>query len=115
MPYLAPFFDLKPKKSNITEVPWNILYASLFFGTDSTACQGNQHLNSAGQGVKQTDVATFESFFADFVDFYRQYPKIAGATVISRFPNNAPVAVPDEDTAYAYRDIKTHLYVFPPS
>ena len=94
-------------------VPWNKLYASLFFGADVSSCLDNQHLNAGGQGLKQTDVATFESFFADLTDFYRQHPQITGAWVSSRFPNQAVMAVPDDETAYAYRDIKTHLYVTP--
>ena len=111
MPYLQPFFDLKPQVTNITMVPWNLLYASLFFGTDSTSCEDNLHLNSAGQGLRQTDVATWETFFADLTDFLRRHPEIDGSCVASRFPNQAVLAVPDEDTAYPYRDIKTHLYV----
>lgn len=94
-------------------VPWNKLYAALFYGTDVTSCLNNQHVNSGGQGLRQTDVATYESFFADLTDFYRQNPEIGGAFIASRFPNQAVLAIPDEETAYPYRDIKTHLYVTP--
>lgn len=92
-------------------VPWNKLYTALFFGTDRTSCLDNQHLSTAGVGLRQIDVATFESFFTDLTDFYRQHPEINGAFVASRYPTQAVVGVPDEQTAYSYRDIKTHLYV----
>ena len=111
MPYLQPFLNLKTLQVNISMVPWNKLYTAVFFGTDVTSCLSNHHLNSAGQGLKQTDVATFESFFTDFTDFYRQHLEINGAFVATRYPNQAVLAVPDEETAYPYRDIKTHLYV----
>lgn len=113
MPYLEPFFELNPLRTNITMVPWNRLYAALFFAAPSTACLENQYLNIAGQGLRQTDVSTYESFFADVATFYRQHPEINGTFVASRFPNQAVLAVPDEETAYPYRDIKMHLYVNP--
>ena len=91
--------------------PWNKLYAALFFGVDSTACKDNQYLSAAGQGLKQTDVAAYETFFGDMTNFLRQHKEIAGSFVATRFPNQAVLAVPDDETAYPYRDIKTHLYV----
>ena len=111
MPYIQPFLELEPTTINMTMVPWNELYAALFFGADASACEDRQYLNSAGQGLRQTDVATWEVFFGAMTDFLRQYKEITGAFVASRFPNQAVLAVPDEETAYPYRDIKTHLYV----
>ena len=111
MPYIQPFLNLGPTVTNMTMVPWNKLYAALFFGADGTACEDNQYLSSAGQGLRRTDVATWETFFGAMTDFLRQYKEITGAFVASRFPNQAVLAVPDEETAYPYRDIKTHLYV----
>ncbi len=111
MPYIQPFLELAPIKTNLTMVPWNKLYAALIFGEDATACEENQYLNSAGQGLKQTDVATWETFFGAMTDFLRQYKEISGSLVATRFPNQAVLAVPDEETAYPNRDIKTHLYV----
>ncbi|KAL8991190.1 MAG: hypothetical protein Q9177_000338 [Variospora cf. flavescens] len=108
-PYIDPFLKLGPTKTNITMVPWNKLYAYLFFGGNSTACRKNQYLSSAGQGLRRTDPATFETFFGDMTNFLRQYKAIAGTFVATRFPNQAVLAVPDESTAYPYRDIKTHL------
>ena len=112
--YLQPFFDLNPIRSNVTMVAWNRISNALYFGAPSTACLENLYLNVAGQGLRQTDVATYESFLADFTNFYRQHPEIRGSFVSQRFPNQAVLRVPDDETAYPYRDIKTHLYV-PPS
>ncbi|KAL9639040.1 MAG: hypothetical protein Q9164_001175 [Protoblastenia rupestris] len=109
LPYLEPFFKLEPTRTNITMVPWNKLYATLFFAVDSTACKKNQYLSAAGQGLRRTDVATFETFFGDMTRFLRRHKEIRGSFVATRFPNQAVLAVPDEETAYPYRDIKTHL------
>jgi len=109
LPHLAPLFALNPVDHKLAMVPWNELYAALFFGKDSTMCLRNQHLYTAGQGLKQTDVATFDSYFDDMTQFFRQNSEISGALVFSRFPNDAVMAVPNDDTAYQYRDIKTHL------
>ncbi|KAI4286652.1 MAG: hypothetical protein L6R35_004097 [Caloplaca aegaea] len=88
-PYIDPFLKLGPTKTNITMVPWNKLYAYLFFGGNSTACRENQYLSSAGQGLRRTDPATFETFFGDMTNFLRQYKAIAGTFVATRFPNQA--------------------------
>ncbi|KAI4151184.1 MAG: hypothetical protein LQ341_000956 [Variospora aurantia] len=70
-PYIDPFLKLGPTKTNTTMVPWNKLYADLFFGGNSTACRKNQYLSSAGQGLRRTDPATFETFFGDMTNFLR--------------------------------------------
>ncbi|KAL2871241.1 uncharacterized protein BJX67DRAFT_343924 [Aspergillus lucknowensis] len=109
-PYLQPFYDLQPTRSNFTVVPWNILYSTLYFGADSAACKENNHLFNGGAGVTHIDVDAFTAYTTRFTDFWRDYPGVTPAVVFSRFPNQAVRAVPDEETAYPYRDISTHIY-----
>lgn len=107
--YLKPFLALKPITTNFTLVPWNKLYASLFFGADVTSCQSNQHLAAGGEGLRRTDVGDYIKFTNDFQSFSRKFPTVNGSFVASRFSSKAPLSVPDDDAAYPYRDIKTHL------
>lgn len=64
--------------------------------------------------MKQTDVATFESYFDELTEFYRENP-VGGAFVVSRFPNDAVKAMAGGETSYGrrHREITTHLYVLP--
>jgi hypothetical protein len=111
LPYLAPLFALSPLESKFVMVPWNKLYTVLFFGKDSMMCLRNLHLYTSGGGLKQTDVANFESYFGDLDQFFRENTEVGGAFVVSRFSNNAVVAVGNDETAYGkrHREIKTHL------
>lgn len=63
--------ELAPTVSNMTKVPWNKLYAAIFFGADATACEDRQYLSSAGQGRGRTEVGTLEIFFGAMTDFSR--------------------------------------------
>ncbi|KAE8146574.1 hypothetical protein BDV25DRAFT_162207 [Aspergillus avenaceus] len=108
--YIKPFQDLEPTKSNFTSVPLPKLYSALFFANTGVACTKNNHLFSGGAAVREIDVDTFVEYTNRFASFWPQYPGVSPALVISRFPNDAVVAVPDDETAYPYRDIKTHLY-----
>ena len=49
MPYIQPLLELAPTVTNMTMVPWNRLYATVFFGADATTCEGRQYLTSTGQ------------------------------------------------------------------
>ncbi|KAL6230189.1 hypothetical protein BDW75DRAFT_223377 [Aspergillus navahoensis] len=108
--YLQPFYDLQPTRANFTVVPWNLLYSTLYFGADSIACKDNNHLFNGGAGVTHIDVDAFTKYTTRFTEFWRQNPGVTPAVVFSRFPNQAVRAVPDEETAYPYRDISTHIY-----
>jgi hypothetical protein len=111
IPYLNPLFKLNPIESKLVMVPWNKLYTVLFFGQDSMMCLRNLHLYTSGGGLKHTDVSNFVSYFEDLDHFFRENASVGGAFVISRFSNDAVVAVGNDETAYGkrHREIKTHL------
>jgi hypothetical protein len=90
-------------------VPWNKLYASLFFGTDVTSCETNLHVVDAGQGTRKTDVDAYLKFTRAFEVFSRAHPFVNGSFVAQRFSSKGPLSLPANSTAYPYRDIKTHL------
>ncbi|KAL3461916.1 hypothetical protein BJX64DRAFT_150703 [Aspergillus heterothallicus] len=108
--YLQPFYDLQPVRSNFTVIPWNILYTTLYFGADSAACKENNHLFNGGAGVNHIDVDAFTAYTNRFTEYWHDHPGVSPAVVFSRFPNQAVRAVPDDETAYPYRDISTHIY-----
>lgn len=86
------------------------MYKALFFGSDGSSCETNLHLQSGTAGVGHIDVTTFTNYTDTFADYWPQYPDVDASVVIFRYPNNAAVAVPDEETAYAYRNISAHVF-----
>jgi len=110
-PYLAPFIQAGPIATNTNYVPWPQLQQVAFFGSGSTstACIPGQRSNGYSVGLKQTDPATFASFFQNFTDFSRQHPDYVGAFVIERYPTAVTQSVPDQNTAYPHREIKIQL------
>ena len=80
-----------------------------FFGTDNGACTPNQHINIYTLGLKVIDPKTFESFFASLNDFWVANPDFQGRLLLQRFPNQAVQAIPDAETAYGHRDVKTYM------
>jgi fumiquinazoline A oxidase len=92
-------------------VPWNQELQAAFFGLQNGACNDQNYVNIYSLSLNQTDVSTWESYFADLAEFYVQYPEYQGRLLAERYPTQAVLAVPDSKTAYAYREAKTQLYV----
>ncbi|KAK4697082.1 hypothetical protein P7C71_g938, partial [Lecanoromycetidae sp. Uapishka_2] len=112
--YLSPFKTLNPVRSNISMVAGiDLMDAAFFnfFGNDNGACTPNQHINIYTVALKQIDPPTFQLFFADITSFWEANPDFQGRLLMQRFPNDAVQAVPDEETAYAYRDVKTYMNI----
>ncbi|KAE8146566.1 hypothetical protein BDV25DRAFT_169796 [Aspergillus avenaceus] len=113
-PYMKAFKDLNPTMSNISTVTSRQLMDAAFFsffGGNNGACVPNQHINIYTVGLSQIHVPTFESFFADIDEFWRAYPDYQGRLLLQRYANNAVTAVPDEESAYAHRAIKTYMNI----
>lgn len=111
-PFLEPFQSLKPERSNISSVPAEeIMDAAFFnfFGMDNGACTPNQHVNIYTVSLKRFDAQTFEAFFSKLVDFWHANPNYQGRLLMQRYSNEGPMAVDDDATAYAYRDVKTFM------
>ena len=113
-PYLAPFKALGPVRSNISMVPGNeIMDAAFFnfFGNDNGACLPNQHINIYTIALRQIDSEKLELFFTNLTNFWIANPNFQGRLLLQRYSNQAVQAVPDDETAYAFRDTKTYMWV----
>jgi len=92
-------------------VAWPNLTASLAFGLDSSSCTTDQYLNVWGLGVYDTDVDTYTTFFNEFAEFSAAHPTYSGSFVIDRYGSQKVASIPENNTAYPYRTIKSHMYV----
>ncbi|KAL4926725.1 FAD-binding oxidoreductase [Aspergillus undulatus] len=86
LPYLQPFESLQPQMMDAAFFN--------FFGMDNGACTPNQHINIYTVALKQFHAPTFLSFYSRL-----------------RYSNEGPMAVPDDATAYAFRDVKTYMNI----
>jgi hypothetical protein len=109
---LQPFFALKPTRRQVITVQQNEVFDAAFFnffGLDNGACTPNQHLNIYTLGLKHYSPPTFESFLANLTDFWIANPDFQGRLLLQRYSNKVVNSVPDEESAYAYRDVKTYM------
>ena len=102
--HLQPIIDIGPAVQNISMVPWNRELDAAFFNVQNGACIRRSRVNIYSLGIRETDVATWESHFNDLAGFYVRYPEYQGRLLVQRYSNQAALAVPDDRTAYAYRD-----------
>ncbi|KAI0096946.1 FAD binding domain-containing protein [Nemania sp. FL0031] len=110
--YMKPFIDSSPIRQSVGLLPWNKLIKDNRFGVDAMACaKGGDHA-VFGLNVDKFDVATYVSLVDDFDAFYKQNPaNILSILVLELFPNRVTRSVPDEETAYPYRDSKGHMFL----
>jgi hypothetical protein len=113
--YLQPIKAISPLLlSEISIVPWNKELNAAFFGLANSGCIRGNYVNIYSLALKQTNVPTWETHFADLADFYVQNPWYQGRLLAERYPNQAALAVPGSRTAYPYREAKIQLYVTVP-
>lgn len=107
---VQPLIDLGPLDQNITEVPWKDLDDSARFGTGHLACiKGNLH-NVWGLNLYRLDVPTLVEAVNYMDSVYKQFPAFREAFLaIDMFAGDVTKAVPDNATAYPYRNAVARL------
>lgn len=113
-----------PIQQNVTSVPENTLVYAATFGS-----QGDPTISCSGKGVNRSifggaiktyDKATYVGFIEAFGDLVTTNTDLRGSVFfIEHFSNVKVQEIPDESSAFPYRDITAHLYVlsyfiFPP-
>lgn len=107
---LQPFIDLPYLQRNLTQLTWDVLDSSALFGLDSAFCVTGGLHSLWAVGVAQIDVPTHVAFFTDIVGFLNDHPDARTTSYeIEFFATEAVQAVPDDATAYPYRDIAAHV------
>lgn len=110
MVYIQPFIDQNPLRHSVGMLPWNRLIKDNRFGVDKLACMKGGNHSVMGMNVYKFDAATYVGLVDKFDSFYAQNPSlIISLLVLELFPNTAARSVPDEATAYPYRDALGYL------
>lgn len=110
--HVEAFEKMSPIMTNVSMVPaWDIIDAAFFrsFGQDNGACKPNQHINIYSVALKQMHRPTFESFFAELVEFWKANPAFQGRWLMQRYSTDGARKVADVDSAYGYRHAKMFM------
>lgn len=102
---ITPVTALKASSVNIQEVPWSDEIATAAEGINAALCQKNLSRNPYSANLRNLSSSTFQTTFEKMVQFFDDYPNARSTAIdIETFPNQAMVAVPDDATAYPWRD-----------
>ena len=107
---MAPVLALNPPIANIQVVPWNKLIATAAGGADTAICQKNLSRNTYWANLRNLSAPTFQATFDRVDEFFKKYPEASGTSVnLETFSNQAMAAVPDDSSAYPWRDALGHM------
>ena len=102
---IAPVIALNPPIATIKVVPWSSLIATAGGGFDTGLCQKGISRNFYSVNLRSLSGSTYQSTFEKMVDYFDEYPDARGTSIdLETFPNQAMAAVPDDATAYPWRD-----------
>ncbi|KAK3360562.1 hypothetical protein B0T25DRAFT_535910 [Lasiosphaeria hispida] len=106
--------EVTPYRQNISEVPWNKMLYTNFFGVVPNAeagCAGKGTNRSVyGGALKSYEKAAWNGFVANFSDFLRANEDARGSIFfIEQFSKVKVLQIPDDETAYPWRDVTAHL------
>jgi hypothetical protein len=89
---------------------WNTVFGAHLFGSIAATCIDGKPHDNWSQGVAKFDVPTHIAHFNALADLWAQHPAAADAVLsIEIFSPQTALTVPDEETAYPYRDTAIQL------
>jgi hypothetical protein len=108
---LKPFFDLDPVVVVTENIPFSSVPSVVLNGVTDASCNTSETLNSIHTvNVRQWSADTFSSVFDEFDAYLKQYPDArTSAIIMETFSTAASTAIPDNATAYPWRDSKGYL------
>lgn len=111
---LASVYALNASTISTTMVPWNEILESQGFGVINAAlCEKNKTVDYYGVTFRNFSAPAFQTVFEQLSALFNAIPDSRGSTIqIETFSNIAQAAVPENSTAYPWRDALGHVYVF---
>ncbi|KAI0437928.1 FAD-binding domain-containing protein [Xylaria telfairii] len=103
---LAPFFDLKPVVVASKPVPVNVLPKVVLMGIIEASCNTTNGVTSIPSvNVRHFSAQTYLSVYNKFDAYLKKYPDgRSSAFIFETFASSGPLSVPDDQTAYPWRD-----------
>ncbi|KAH8585692.1 hypothetical protein B0O99DRAFT_646402 [Bisporella sp. PMI_857] len=112
--FISQFIDLGPSLvQNFKYIPWTSIYSVSLAGYGDTAlCIDGLYQWGYASNIKSLSGSTFQSTFESLMQWYAENPGARNsATNLEVFPNDALIAVPNDETAYPWRDTTAYLTV----
>ncbi|RCI12730.1 hypothetical protein L249_1067 [Ophiocordyceps polyrhachis-furcata BCC 54312] len=110
MKLLKPVFDLQPISSVVSTVSWNKLLATTGGNYDDLVCLGSTMRDLYSLNQKKYSASGYQKGFDKMARFFADHPGGRNsALVFEIFPNQATAAVPQDETAYAWRDATGYI------
>ncbi|KAI1433773.1 hypothetical protein GGR50DRAFT_695729 [Xylaria sp. CBS 124048] len=109
---MAEILKIEAQYSSIKEIPWNHLSTEATFGLDAEVCVDQTVWDIRGISLRQFSAETMATVFSDLRSFWAENPHgLNTQVVLESWPIEAAVAVPDDATAYPWRDTSTYVMV----
>lgn len=107
----APILALGPTYSNIQQITWNQISDLTSFGLDQTAwCATDQIYAIFGVNLRNNSVDTWIANYNQMVNFWAETPEARDSVIVfETWPIQATVAVPENTTAYPWRETTTYV------
>ncbi|KFA60346.1 hypothetical protein S40285_06036 [Stachybotrys chlorohalonatus IBT 40285] len=111
MAILQPLLDLHPILNNSYIAPWSDFHERTLFGRAAEDCIPGAIRTPFGALAKTADVPTLLRSFNSMATLYRDHPGARQSVwIFHSFGTEATRAVPDDATAYAWRDAYHYTY-----
>lgn len=110
---LAPFFNLNPPVSRVQMIPFYQVPSLILMGMIEASSNTKEGVHSIHTlNARKLSAETYVSAVDKFDTFYHKFPAArSSAAVLETFSTAAPLTVPDDATAYPWREAVGNLYV----
>lgn len=88
---------------------WTVALFGNYASPSAIDCVDGQSYNSYALAVKQTDPVAMTALFNNLTEFTKANPGFSGFFGINRYPNAVTLKVPDDETAYPFRETKSQM------
>jgi FAD/FMN-containing dehydrogenase len=109
---LDPILRLNPPLNNQYSVAWTDYHSMTLFNMDEANCVPGAVHNPYGVLTRTFDFDTLMRTFHRFDALYQEHPGSRTSSVVFHsYTPSAALAIPDESTAFAWRDAANYMYV----
>lgn len=107
---IQPLLDVQPTYSHIIEIPWNRLPYETTFGLDKPVCEDRQIYDIYSVSTRVFSADAMIASYEKLAGFWQAHPEGKNSVIVlETWANQATVAVPDDATAYPWRDATTYM------
>ncbi|KFA51925.1 hypothetical protein S40293_07063 [Stachybotrys chartarum IBT 40293] len=112
MALLAPLLDLGTVMFNTHTIPWSEYHRTTLFGRDEENCQVGPTRLPFGAMTRNNSVESLTRSFSRMAKLYEDFPGARNsALVYHSYDPAAARAIPDDSTAFPWREAKQWMYV----